>query len=264
MLIVLVLEILAQGMLKTLLQLLMRFPKNLKSGFPLILVCLFLSQSLTAQEAKTYFWFDEAVGVTNTNLYNGVQYVEQHRNINENHKFFLSRDFISGTLYYDGQPYFSQLLKYNVFDEVLIVNSKESLFQLINNKVDGFEMGGHRFINVKTGSNSRVQGFYEVLFENEQILVLKEHSRYMNELKDRKFVHYEFKPQNNDYEIKYKNEYHEISSRRDVMKIFSAYKKEIRDIYSSERALRKSNPDEFMIRLFKEISLLIQKQHTEI
>lgn len=242
----------------------MRFPKYSKMGLLLFLVCVFLSPSLFSQEAKTYSWFDEAVGATNTGLYNGVEYIEQHRNINENHKFFLSRDFLPGTLYYDGQPYFSQLLKYNVFDEVLIVKAKESLFQLINNKVDGFEIGGHRFINVKTETHPRVQGFYEVLLENEQVMVLKRHSKYINELRDRKFVHYEFKPENNDYEIKYNDEYYEISSRRDVMKIFPGLKKEIRDLYSSERALRKANSDEFMIRLFKEISLMTQNQHTEI
>lgn len=234
----------------------MRFSSISKPVLLLFLVCIFLSHSLTGQEAKTYSWFDETVGLTSTGLYNGVEYIEQHRNINDNHKFFLSKEFIPGTLHYDGQPYFFHLLKYNVFDEVLLVNSRESLFQLINDKIDGFEIGGHRFINIKAGTHQRVMGFYELLLENEQVLVLKKHSRYMNELRDRKFLHYEFKPKNNDYELRYNNEFFKISSRRDVIRIFPGLKREIREIYSSERALRKSNPDKFMIRLFKEISML--------
>ena len=229
------------------------------------LACLILPLCMSGQDAATYSWFDETVGISNTGLFNGVEYREQHRTLNENHKFFLTNDFIAGTLIYNGQPYFFQPLKYNVYDEVLLINAQdglqESLFQLINEKIDGFEIAGHQFINVKPGVNQRVQGFYEVLLENEQVQVLKKHSRYMNELRDRRFLYYEFKPENNDYELKYNDEYHEISSRRDVIKIFPELKTEIREIYSSERAVRKSNPDKFMVSLFQELSQLSQNNN---
>ena len=39
-------------------------------------------------EKDSFNWFDQLIGVDNSGLYYGIDYVEKHKTINEKHKFF--------------------------------------------------------------------------------------------------------------------------------------------------------------------------------
>ena len=57
------------------------------------------------KEPQFYNWFDNQLNRYNTSLFNGLEYIELYRTINERHKFFENSDFQDGSIFYDGQFY---------------------------------------------------------------------------------------------------------------------------------------------------------------
>jgi len=68
------------------------------------------SQQNVSQE-NYYNWFDNQVGIENTDLYNGIRYKELYRVKNGKHKFFQSSNFIKGKIVYKNQTYYNIELK---------------------------------------------------------------------------------------------------------------------------------------------------------
>ncbi|NJW51588.1 hypothetical protein [Salinimicrobium oceani] len=233
----------------------------IKFLFCLIGMIMIIPSKAVAQapNAQVYNKFDELVNPSNTGVFNGIGYEEVHRTINENHKFFLTTAFVEGTLYYNGQPYFSQLLKYNVFDDLLLIQAKDrgnlSLFQLIKEKVDGFEINGHYFTNIKSSESEELNGFYEVLAQNGEMQLLKKHARNINQLIKDRVVYYEFKPKEMGYLLKHSDKLYEFNSKREIVKLFPDAEKSIGNYFSSERKTLKINRDQFMVNLFRNINL---------
>lgn len=224
-----------------------------------IILLLFWQMPVVAQTANnktaTYLAFDKIVGPENTGILQGVEYIEQHRIINDKHKFFGSFDFVPGTVIYDGQPYYNIPLKYNIFEDLVIVQLMsgrgQNSFRLFNSKLDGFSINGRKFINLQknTGENS-VGGIYELLFEEGETLVLKKHRLKEKTLYDREFLHHEFEPAEPRYYFQKDGIYNRVSSGN-VVDAFPEHKQEIRRFFRSNRKLLKNQPDEFMKELFE-------------
>src|SRR5690606_10020346 len=207
----------------------------------------------TTKEASVYSWFDQVVGRSNTGIFNAVEYVEKHRTINEHHKFFLSEAFLPGSIVYEDQPYFELEMKYNVFDDLLQVKvpnrGNTAIFQLLPEKVEQFNIAGRSFMNLRQQG-----GFHENIFETEGLVLFVKHRRSLKKVQDKQFVYYEFHEEKRDYLLKYKDAYHQIDSRGDIIDLFPEEKKSIRSFYSSRRSLRKSDPDLFFQQLFQLLS----------
>lgn len=217
-----------------------------------------LQQAQSADNSFVYSWFDQVVGQANTGIYNAVEYIEEHRTINEHHKFFLNEFFLPASVVYDGQPYYDVELKYNVYDDLLQVKvqhkNNPAIFQLLSEKVESFRIPDHSFINLQEQG-----GFHEVLLENEELGLYKKHRKSIKKREDEQFVYYEFPSEAPHYLLRYDQDFHRINSRRDILRIFPENKRIIREFYSSARSLRKSNPDAFFQQLFQ----LLSQSHIE-
>lgn len=217
------------------------------------------SYSQNSEELETsYKVFDKAIALENTGLSNGVEYLEQHIIRNDQHKYFLSSDFMSGNLQYDGQPYFDISLKYNIYDDILLVllqnSGGVSNFELHKENVDSFNIKNHDFIRVPSKESSEVQGFHEVLLNLPEVMLLKKHVKKISKHLDRNFTYYEFENDDPQHVIYYRDSYFPINSRRDVQKIFPDHEKQIRIFYRSNRQLRKENPDRFLSQLLQSLN----------
>lgn len=209
---------------------------------------------------EIYTFFDEAVGLENTDLLNGLEYIEQHITINEKNKFLNSSRYLPGTIIYKGQPYYNINMNYNIYDDLLLVRIKkrggDATFQLHNEKVNGFRINGKSFINTGTGEeNAEVNGFYEILSQDSNFTVLKKHQRVRNRRTDGSFVYFEFENKGSEYAYSENGNYHYIASRRQLSRNLPQLEDQIRAYYPSNRALLKADPDTFMINLFRELSL---------
>lgn len=230
---------------------------RVSSGLTLTLILLFVFNYGTAQNEQlpTYEWFDQSVGPQSTGIYNGVEYREEHRVINDKHQFFRSKDFLPGGVIYEGQPYSNVKLKYNIFQNLLLVqvqsDGNESIFQLLNEKVDRFFIGTTGFLNIK--DSDEYKGFAEILAENEDLSLFKLHKRNIANRRDKAFVYSEFAVGKPDHVLLYMGAYRKFDSRSDVISIFPERKREVRAFYSSNKSLRKIDPDTFLKNLFKQL-----------
>lgn len=233
----------------------------MRQQFTLLISIALLSTNLSvfSQEYRAAFNnFDALVNKENTNLFYGKEYVEQHATINNQHKFFKAPGFLKGEVVYSGQTYFDLDLKYNVFDDLLIVKinkqSGDATFELFKNRIESFSIDGHTFVNIPPGEETEIQGFFEVIRETSPLKLLKDHRKDINKILTRTFTYFEFEPDLPHYAIAISEEYFQANSQSDWIRIFPEYSEVIRKYFNSKEALRESDPDSFMSGLFLEIS----------
>lgn len=224
----------------------------------LFLLVIFPVQEGIAQDTREWKdilkGFDKIVGLESTPLFNGTEYTESHRMINENHKFFMSFDFLPGSIVYEGQPFYNLHLKYNIFEDLVIVNIENldgsTIFQLHQEKIDSFSIAFHHFVHIKRDISEDIQeGFYELLEEEGNLSLLKKYRLRLSQLLDENFAYYEFDHLEPKYILKYGEEFIVLNSRRNLSRVFQEIKKDIKEYYRKERDLRKNDPDLFYTNL---------------
>lgn len=228
--------------------------------FSLILTFLLCGTSAVGQEIprelqKAYEGFDATIGVQNTDIFTGVEYIEKHRMINEKHKFYRSEKFVPATVFYEDQPYFNIPIKYNIFDDLLLVKLPsqrgETEFQLLSNRLDGFFLDSRRFINVYEGG-SEFSGIFELLFEGPGMQVLKKYRLSQQKISRRELVHYEFKQKSPEYFFKYRGNYYELN-RGNLLELFPSHKPEVRDYYRDYRKQKRVQQDDALVAMFQRL-----------
>ena len=107
------------------------------------------SSSLFSQNNSSsenyYNWFDNIIGINNTNLLNGIEFKEEYRTLENNSQYFFSNQFIPGDLIYNGQPYYDVDMKYDIYEDQLIIrlvdNTGYFAIKLIKELVESFKRG---------------------------------------------------------------------------------------------------------------------------
>ena len=228
------------------------------------LPAVFFAQ-VTNEERDYYNWFDQTIGQDHLGLYNGKQYIDTDKNVlydNEKHAYFKSSDFLKGNLIYDNQTYYNSYMQYNLETDDLVISLKsdraDSVIKLIKDKVDKFDIDGHKFIKIKGFSEKPkgINGFHEVLLENTSLRLLKRHEKNrqkkVKQLGRRRHLYYLFMSSNN-YGVLMGSDYKRINSKSDIIKLFPDLRKEINNYYHENWRLRKSQPDRFMRMLFSKV-----------
>ena len=203
-----------------------------------------------------YRWFDATIGEENSGLYYAVAYIDEYLTINDQHRYFKSPYFEVGTLYYEGQPYFEVLMKYDLFEDQLITDTKNisglPSLQMRKQSVDSFSIHGQRFINLARKYEHLVKAneFYTVIYETAYFTLLKKFRKKDIRKLDRKRVYYNFK-EDNKYALFIEGTVVNIRNRNDIKKQFPALKKTINHHYRSVRS--STNDNQFMLSLFRKI-----------
>lgn len=210
---------------------------------------------------QAYEQFDATIGLQNTEIFTGVEYIEEHRMINEKHKFYGSNDFVPITVIYEGQPYFNIPSKYNIFNDVLLVKLPsqrgETDFKLLETGLDGFLINSKKFVNVYE-AGSEFSGIYELLYDSNNMRLLKKHTRSYKMISSRNLVHYEFKERSPEYFFGYGDEIYELS-RRNLFELFPDHKDEVREHYKNYRRQKKDKRDSAVVSMFQKLSKLSNK-----
>ena len=241
--------------------------KNHLFFFSFFITTLF-TFSQTSSEERNYVWYDQNFGIENTKLFQGIEYVETDRMINDHHKFFETQEFLNGSITYGGQTYYQVPLKYNIYNDLLLVNLqqglKNSIFQLISDKVEQFKINETRFRYIKSNGDSDLEGFYEVINEEGAFKVFKKHLRSRMEIRDKRIAYSEFKPVDPEYIFQYKNKYLELDNSKDLFTELPEHKIKIKSFYRKYREQRRNNPDMFMKNLSTEVNALISSATNQI
>ncbi len=226
---------------------------------------LIYGQSTKVEDRDHYIWFDRFIGIENTGLYNGLQYIEKYK-IYKEHQFFGSSDYQKGYVTYHSEKYFDLKIKYNVYEDKVLLKLSDKFggttLQLNSDHVDNFNIGKHTFINLNLNDFSTVSsGFYEILLENDSFCFYKKHRKIKKELLTDDGILYNFLDRKS-YILFHDNIYHSINSKGDLNKIFPELKKEINKFYNTNAAIRKSNSDTFWILLLKKINSQVANKIT--
>ncbi|TRZ41958.1 hypothetical protein DMZ48_15075 [Robertkochia solimangrovi] len=191
------------------------------------------------------------MGIQNTPLYQGIAFIPIYRTINENTQYFLTYAFLDGSVKYAGQAYNDQQLKYDVYEDKVLLKLVSSVggatMELIPEWLDEFIINGHRFVHLRptdTPSLSKY-GFYEVATKGSVLTLYTKHNMERIDQRDEKFVYYEFFPEKSTYVLLYNDEYHIINSKSDLLRLLPEYKKQIRQFTNHNRKLKRDNPDGF-------------------
>lgn len=191
------------------------------------------------------------IGNTNSGIFKGTVYVERYIVLNERHKFFKKPNFIVGSVEYDGQPYFNIHLKYDLFDDELLVGNLDLIgspvIQLDKDKITQFIIDEHKFenIHVTENKNNSLSGFFEVLIKNDVMILYKRHGKKIIRKANKKIRYYEFKD-NNLYYVYYNDSYFRLKKINDLNAIFPNYKTQLKNIYARYKSIRKTHPDTYM------------------
>lgn len=222
----------------------------------IIILLLFISPKIFSQdlnESKSiYKWFDSIVGVGNTGIYNGVEYLNEYKTLNGNDEFFITSDFLYGDVVYDQQPYFNIQMKYDVYKDELIVllpgQNSRNIIKLIKTKIKSFSIQSSSFVGAfKNLSKSRLE-FFEVIYEKGELKVFKKHRKERKVKLDKDFIYNKFEDKF-DYYLVYDGDFYSVGSKRDIGRLFPKFKKDILSYASSIRRLYKVDYELYLIRL---------------
>lgn len=219
-------------------------------------------------ESTTYTWFDNTIGISNTDIFNGLVYVEKHKMINEKHKFYNNPNFSLGSIIFNAQPYYNINLKYDVFnDELLLVNDAPNLPTILldKDKIIKFSIGNSVFENLKieTKKGEILTGFFEVLSRSEELELYKKNHKKLQTKTNDKIRYFEFKDQNR-YVFFYQGIYYQINKLNDLSKTFPNYKDLIKQKEQEYKNLRKENVDAYLKFIFEDLSRVMIKSSSGI
>lgn len=238
-----------------------------------VFLFVFASNWVIAQkesnDSAAYVWFDNAIGVENSGLYIGKEYKENYKFKNGKHKFFEFNGFQKGSVVYNGQPYYNTLLKFDVFENDLLVKLPVekgiSAFSLIKDHVESFIVGDNKFIKIPVESDGEnaTWEYQEVLLETINFTFFKRHGADRKTIKEGRWSYVEFLKKEN-HSLFYQGNYYPIRNKRDVINIFPYYKEELKSV--SRNYFKGIQRDENLIQLFRALNqyLLLNETDTDI
>jgi len=214
-------------------------------------------------EADYHNWFDSVTGIENSEPHQGVIYVERHRTKGKKTKFFPEPDFVIGSIVFNGQPYFDLDLKYDVYDDELLMRIDRrlggSVLQIYKSKVDCFSIGGHDFTKI---DNSKMKsGFYEISLEKPYFSLLKKHQKNPIEQLGKKLIFYDFEDGKKECFLYYRQNYHPIKKVSDLIGLFPEYSEQLKSFNKNQNS--KADFDVQLEGLLEHLETLLNKEITK-
>jgi len=180
----------------------------------------------------------ERSGNERASLYNGSEYVEPRPSTDDTHAFFLSDDWTTGSVGYQGQQFHNVSMMYDLFrDKVVIELSNAVAITLITEKVTFFTIQGHMFVyaNEKTSKPGLPRsGFYDQLYNGPTgALALREKKAYEKIESVREIKHgYVEKSR---YYILHREVYHQVRNKSSLLKLFHDKKSDLKKFIRSNK-----------------------------
>lgn len=229
-----------------------------------ILLNIFALHSQSAEKLSLYDYFDQAVGIQNLNINNGIIHSEPFRPMANKDRYFVNK-FSIGDLSFEGEIYSKINLKYDIYEDQLIYKQYDQTdnlaIALIKYKIDFFIINNTKFVNLKSESikfPNIIKGILEENYVGDELSLYIKHRKEKLEILQSDGVYYNF-IYKTDYIIKYNNSFYKINTEKDLKKIFPLYKKEISNYFKKNERLERTDKKQFIGNLTKEINDLLKK-----
>jgi hypothetical protein len=163
------------------------------------------------------------------NLYNGSEYREPRRT-NDQHPYFVSEDWLEGSVLYDGDWYEHVPLQYDITRDVVITEMYTSgnPMALVDAKVGGFSIDGHMFRKlIRDTLNALPEtGFYDILYDG-KTRVIARRQKSTQERIENLTVAISFEERNR-YFILQNGYYHAVKSKRSVLNVLKSRQSDLK------------------------------------
>jgi hypothetical protein len=173
-------------------------------------------------------------------LYNGTAYTE-YNSLVEEHPYFLSDDWINGTIYYDNDKYEEIPLQFDIRTAEKVITehgTSGQKIQLISERISSFTLGTHRFIRLEKKETDRFKGapgFYQVLVEGEHVTLLAKHTKTLQKRFSSYLVVAEFETITKYYFLK-EGRYFPVKRKGSVWDVLHDKKNELRQEMKKNRS----------------------------
>ncbi len=205
------------------------------------------SEALSSKAlSKAFYEYDNYFG-KNLSLYTGKQYNDKYGQIGD-HQFFMDDYWEQGSIVYGGQFYDSIYLKFDIFNDVVLVEyfSDKGLtmtLMLHSPMISSFTLQGHGFVRIETDSAAPIKtGFYDQLFVGSNLSLYARRQKEIvrtsgsNTLKD-DFV------QKDKYFLLKDGIYYPVNKRGSVVHVLEDHKKEVKHFMKSNRLYYRTEKD---------------------
>ncbi len=169
-----------------------------------------------------------------TGLYDGSEYsyaTYYPFTIDEGHPFFESKNFDTGSVFYNNILYEKVPLLYDIIKRELLIRdpSRINIIRLNAENIKWFSIFGHTFIRIikDSASGSPLNtGFYDILYKGNTSLYKKASKLFKENTSSFQGIN-KYVVENDEYFIKKEDEYFKIKNKKSLMKILSDKKKEV-------------------------------------
>jgi len=200
--------------------------------------------------ANVIVWYENTVGA-NSPLYKGKEYLDYNFRT-EGDQYFQSDLWQKGAVYYDGQLYQEVSMKYDIANNVLIVDHPHlpSPVSLESNKIGHFSLLGHHFIRLVADSLSYEvikTGFYDLVYDGDVKFLVNRAKTLRDEIEGKR-IRYWFEEADR-YFIKVDHTFYKLKNKRSVLKLFPEQKREIKQLLKRNDIKFRRQPEEALRRI---------------
>lgn len=188
--------------------------------------------------ANAKAFYTQTIGVE-SHLFNGVQYKEHNPRLNEvGNPYFLSDDWLDGTVFYDGEVHEEVPILYDIVNDKVVIEHGFSgaKLELISEKLKYFSIVDHRFVRLEGDAikNSSLRpGFYDNLYDGQVKFYVKWQKTFIERIVSLE-IHAEYLEATRYYIYKH-GTYYSVNSKSSVLQVLKDRKAEIR------KFIRKNN-----------------------
>lgn len=213
-------------------------------------------------EQNMHQWFDSKTGTHNSSINNGPVYYNQYKTRDAVITPFLGLDeFVSGDVWYDGQPYYNVMIKYDIHNDALVLQPATggnfTSIKLITEKTAAFKIHDRKFVNLEYGDAKvpeSVDGFYEENFVGNGFILYVKHHKRAKEIIANQTLYTDYIA-DNEFLLYKKDNYHKIGSRSSIVKLFPELKDQINTFYSTTK---NKSEIQFMENLFQYLNTILK------
>ncbi|NHA07461.1 hypothetical protein G7092_26920 [Mucilaginibacter sp. HC2] len=218
-----------------------------------------LGQTLSADTSEQRIAMTHIADAYNTaigqqsRLYNGVEYEPYNPGIRGNAYFQDINKFTPGTVTYDGLFFKDVPMMYDLNKNVVVVllYNKFSMFTLLNERVEHFDLLSHHFVNIIADSlhaNAGIDaGFYDELYHG-HVVVLARYSKSLQTTSVSSTIETYFSSSKSFF-LKKGSNYYSISGQGALLDILKDKKKELQQYIKANRIKYRKGPEEAMVAI---------------
>ncbi|MEZ2339067.1 hypothetical protein AB6735_25705 [Mucilaginibacter sp. RCC_168] len=230
-----------------------------------IVIFILLAEQVRAQTATADNTGEDQISITRladaynsaigqqSRLYNGPEYELYNPAIKGTAYFQDINKFTPGTVTYDGLFFKDVPMMYDLNKDVVVVllYNKFSMYTLLNERVERFDLLNHHFVNTLSDSlhtnNGIDPGFYDELYHG-HVVVLAKYSKSIQTNSGSNAIETYFSQRKSFY-LKKGNNYYSISGQGALLDILKDKKKELQQYIKTKKIKYRKAPEEAMVAI---------------